>query len=291
MGSEKYKNRSTSNDFDLDDYINKMADQDLNENKYKDFEERDESSFKRNFIAIAIVIILSAVWLFTAGPFASNGTNTVEITEPVLPDLDFDFNDLAEIPVPPPPPVVEEFSTSYIDYLEAVNNRFPDEFSSPAVRAFYDANVSLDYLDALNAAGMADEFSFPAIVAFYSGDVPVEYLEQFKDAGLIGDYSFPAIVSFYGAEIPFQYLEALKENGFGDSFSFPAITAFYSAGVSFEYLKSLQNANYLDSFSFPAIIAFYEADVPVEFLNILAERDLLDTMSFPDIVNAYQADN
>lgn len=146
----------------------------------------------------------------------------------------------------------------------------------------------VDYAAALNEEGLLEEFSSPAVSAFYESGVTADYLTRLRDAGLIADFSFPAVIAFYQNQVPFEYLLNLKSQNLLNELSFPAIVAFYQNEVTIDYLNRLQNSNLLSNTSFPAVVAYFTNDITIEFLNELRERELLEKLSFPDVVNMYR---
>ncbi|MGD8427384.1 MAG: hypothetical protein PVH63_07110, partial [Balneolaceae bacterium] len=222
----------------------------------------EEQTFRRSLsyglrstLAIIICLIIPVLWYFDWQPMDMARKTTKAVSglfrdNPVVP--------LPEAPATPEAPIMlNEGIVSYMTQLK--EKGLQEDFSLPAVRAFYENHVPVDWLASLKQARLLDGLSFPAIVAFHQNSVPVAYLDQYQDADLFSEFSFPAIVSFY------------------------------QNNVSLDYLQKLQRAGMVRDFSFPGIVAFYQNKVPVSFLEQLKAKDLLSGLSFPDIVNMYQS--
>lgn len=215
----------------------------------------------RSILAITLCIVIPALWYFDWNPsvFADETSGFVS-------GFFEEGENVSIAPLPPPP--------------EAVTGE-------GGIESSLDMSM-VDYAAALNERGLLEEFSSPAVSAFYQNGITVDYLMELRDAGLIEDFSFPAVVAFYQNQVPLEYLSNLKTENLLDELSFPAVVAFYQNEVSIDYLNRLRDANLLDETSFPAVVAYYTNDVTIEFLNELKERELLDNLSFPDVVNMYQ---
>ena len=268
MKSHKnYKKQSLRNDLD---WLN--TDQELiHEHDEHGYEERPQTFGEslsrgfRSFLAIVICIVIPMLWYFDWNPSAM-ANETSEFVTGIFDDT----QEIPAVPAPAPLPVIQgqggdvvvsSLDMSMVDYAATLNEEgLLEEFSSPAVRAFYENNITVDYLRALRDAGLIEEFSFPAVVAFNQNQVPFEYLRELGSANLLEELSFPAIVSFHQNSIPLDYLRRLDE------------------------------ADILSQSSFPAVVAYHQNGVTIDFLNELNDRDLLDNLSFPDVVNMYQAE-
>ena len=219
----------------------------------------------RSTLAVIICIVIPALWYFDWNPSAMANETSEFVT-----DIFDGPREAPVVPAQPSLPVIQgqggdvaisSLDMSMVDYAATLNDQgILEEFSGPAVRAFYENNVTVNYLEDLQDAGLIEEFSFPAVVAFYQNQVPFDYLRELGNANMLEELSFPAIVSFYQNNVPL------------------------------DYLRRLNDAGILSQSSFPAVVAYHQNGVTIEFLNELVERDLLDNLSFPDVVNMYQAE-
>lgn len=209
----------------------------------------------RSTLAVIICLVIPVMWYFDWNPSAlaertSEAVTGVFTDSPPLP---------APVEAPLPPTFLGDGITDYMAQLKEVG--LMEEFSSPAMRAFYENSVPVAFLNDLHNSDLLKELSFPAIIAFYQNNIPIDYLSQIQNSDLLDELSFPAIVSFHQNNVPLDYLNRLKE------------------------------VNLLEEFSLPAIVAFHQNAIPLDFLQQLQDRDLLGSLSFPDIVNMYQADS
>lgn len=256
----RYKERSLKNDLDWLD-----PDQKLRHEK-DDYEYRDEpstlrESLSRGFrsvLAVIICIVIPALWYFDW-----NASAMADETSDFVTGF---FEEGSNLPVAPLPPVPE---------------------AGPA-ETTPDMSL-LDYTAALNDQGLLEEFSSPAVQAFYRNGVTINFLLNLRDAGLIEAFSFPAVVAFYQNEVPFDFLSKLKAENLLSDLSFPAVVAFHQNQVTIDYLSRLKEAGFLDDISFPAVVAYFENEVTIDFLNQLEDRGLLEKLSFPAVVDMYRS--
>lgn len=264
--SLRNKRQKLINDLDFLD-PNQTLVEEKDEHFYSDAPKTFGESLSRGFrsvLAVTLCVVIPALWYFDWDPSAMANRTSATVSGWLGGN-----SGVAEAPVvsvDPIGPIVET------DTRVVVNEG---------------GEGLTDYMAELNRRDMLDDFSTPAVRSFYENGVTIDYLSRMKEAGLLGDFSFPAIVSFYDNKIPLNYLSELKSADMLGDFSFPAVVSFYENDVTFDYLNSLKEAGFVDDFSFPAIVSFYENDVTVEFLQELQAKDLLGSLSFPDIVSLY----
>lgn len=214
----------------------------------------------RSILAITLCIVVPALWYFDWNPSAIADETSSFVTG------FFEEGETAVIAPPPPP--------------EAVTGE-------GGIQSSLEMSM-VDYAAALNERGLLEEFSSPAVSAFYQNGITIDYLVELREAGLVEDFSFPAVVAFFQNEVPLDYLNSLKAENLLDELSFPAVVAFHQNEVPIDYLNQMRDANLLEQTSFPAVVAYFTNEVTIEFLTELRERDLLDNLSFPDVVNMFQ---
>lgn len=250
------------NDLDWLDPNQELVHEDEDHQEYRDAPSSLKESLSRGFrslLAIVLCIVIPALWYFDWSPSAMADETSGFVT-----GLFEEGSSVPIAPLPPAPTVesaVNALDMSMIDYAAALNeNGLLEDFSSPAVSAFYENGVTVEYLVLFSEAGLSEDFSFPAVVAFYQNEVPLGYLSDLKANNLVEDLSFPAIVAFYQNQVSLDYLNNLKEAGFLQNTSFPAVVAYYSNDVTLDFLKRLDEEGLLDQLSFPAIVDMYQSN-------------------------------
>lgn len=283
-----------NSDFDLDEYIREQSQESPAKSSSKvPLDMDDDSSQFKNALLVFIVFATAFLWYNNWNPaqawnsiFGSNETSA-EVTSTAP---SFTIPDIPQVPEIPQIPALSN-ETGFVNYLLEINEAgIDDSFSSSALQAFYQSGIPVTNLSELVEAEYQD-LSYPAIIAYYNADVPLEYLNTLNDNGYLSQFSFPEVIAYYNAEVSLEYLNTLNENGFLSEFSFPEVIAYYNAGVSLDYLNTLNEAGYLESLSYPAVISYFENGVTVSFLDRLRDNGLLENMSYPDVVSAFNTDN
>ncbi|HKK47247.1 MAG TPA: hypothetical protein VJ964_17095 [Balneolaceae bacterium] len=207
----------------------------------------------RSALAIFICLVMPAVWFFDLRPVST----------------------------------IRHISQSLSGFFgDAIHPPLPNVVAPPAP---YTINMDvIDYMSGLKDVGLGEQFSMPAIRAFYENHIPIDFLQDLQKAGLLQKISFPAVIAFYQNGIPLSYLSRLADADLLDALSFPAVVSFYQNKVTIDYLNELRQAGLSDAFAFPGIVAFYQNQVPVSFIRQLKTQNLLSSLSFPDIINLYQ---
>lgn len=295
MANQRFRNSGNDPNFDLDEYIYQKSSEE-NEELFPEKEiDYPKPTAKRNLIAVLMFSAIAGFWLFSNGPanisfFDNDGYNVnVEVPNIEIPEFE---SFIAPRPAPPATPVpTGDFSTAYLDYLQELNETFPDQFSGSASQGMYNGGVPIEYLTDLNEAGYLDQFSYSAIIGLFNGGVPNEYLQQMDAAGYLDDFSYSAVIGLYNGGVSTQYLDEMQSAGYLDEFSYSAVIGLFNGGVTLNYLNSLNTAGFLETFSYSGIIGLYNSGVPVEFLKVLDDRNLLDDMSYSEVIQAYNADN
>lgn len=190
-----------------------------------DFRERAGRA-ARNFFVILLCIAITGLW-YVDWDFSAFADRTSDVVTSVFGDNESQTFNVA--PTPPAPGTVVEGN------------------ANQGMRM-------LDYMAAMQEAGYREQFSTPAITAFYQSGVPISYLDGLHEAEYLETLSFPAIITYFQSGVTIEYLDALKAGGYLDRFPFHAVTAFFQENISVEYLDELKASGLLEDLSFHDIL-------------------------------------
>ncbi|GAB5408612.1 MAG: hypothetical protein BalsKO_09770 [Balneolaceae bacterium] len=255
MANQRFRNSGKDPDFDLDEYIHEKSSEGTQEEIYEEDIDYPKPTARRNIVAILSFVVLAGVWIMTGGPASIFNVNSgndgieVQVGNPIE-----NVFQAPQTPLPPPPPPVSgQVSTGYLDYLQQVNEQFPNQFSGSAVQGMYNGGVPIDYLVILQDGGFLDDFSYSGIIGLFNGGVPVEYLEQMNNAGYLDDFSYSGIIGLYNGGVPTEYLDQMNSAGYLDDFSYSGVIGLFNGGVPISYLEQMNAAGYLDDFSYSGV--------------------------------------
>lgn len=248
-------------DFNLDEYINRKGRESQQPETQKVVEDDDRSQFK-NAVLIFLVFAASYLWIndWSVGQAWNSifGSDDVTfVTAPEAPSVD-----IPTAPAIPDNPMApgEVAPGNFTEFLsDASTNGITRYYSNIAIQTMYEAGVSIEYLRSLVAAGITEQ-SFPAIIAYHESGVTMEYLFLLDESGYLQTQSFPAVIAFYESGVTMEYLNELNEAGYLQISSFPAVVAYYEAGVTTEFLDQLNENDLLQQMSFPDVVNAFEAD-------------------------------
>lgn len=173
MSSTRFKDYPSNNDFDLDSYLEEKAEEE-SYNEYYEPEEQKRPTFRRNAIAIGVIVGALAMWTMIGGPsfffpFSSDDSATVttfdnNIVVPPAPPR----TTVPRAPVAPPAPTIEyqNVQGGYLDYLEDFNNQNLNMFSDNAIQAFYNNGVPIQYLKTWKVPGLLTIFLTVRLLVF-----------------------------------------------------------------------------------------------------------------------------
>ena len=247
--------------FNLDAYISKMSRKGNQADIQPIAEDDDRSQFK-NAVLIFLVFAASYLWIndwsvSQAWNSIVGGDEVSSITAPEAPSIDN-----PTIPAIPDNPMApgEVAPRNFTEFLSAAStNGITRYYSNIALQTMYEAGVSIEYLRSLVAAGITEQ-SFPAIIAYHESGVTMEYLFLLNEAGFLQTQSFPAVIAFYESGVTMEYLNGLNDAGYLQISSFPAVVAYFEAGVTPEFLDQLNENGLLQQMSFPDVVDAFEAD-------------------------------
>ena len=172
--------------FDLDEYIRQKSQPQNNAALQPSLvEEQDNSQFKN---AVLIFMVFAAAFLWVNDWSISQAWNSVfggEETVATAPSFEFVVPDIPEVDIPAvPAPPVPGSESGFVDYLRALEEAgLADAYSNSGNIAMYQSGVPIDYLLQMDEAGYLVDFSYSAIIGLYNGDVTIDYLDQLNNAG------------------------------------------------------------------------------------------------------------